>query len=148
MINIYLSHEVDPMDTLSRLRSNINEGVLHGSKNPRSGASAPDAICIRHKIFFLESLIVLIIIMSLARISLTLSCHFSLSFIALGKSSGLHPVSSHSCCMYIRAGRPAFAWPYAWVHRSTSPMSSSLLLQQCPVCLVRLTCIVFVMGGK
>ena len=27
-------------------------------------------------------------------------------------------------------------------------MSSSLLLQQCPVCLVRLTLIVFVMGGK
>ena len=27
-------------------------------------------------------------------------------------------------------------------------MSSSLLLQQCPACLVCLTCIVFVMGGK
>ena len=27
-------------------------------------------------------------------------------------------------------------------------MSSSLVLQQCPACLVRLTCIVFVMGGK
>ena len=27
-------------------------------------------------------------------------------------------------------------------------MSSFLLLQQCPACLVRLTCIVFVMGGK
>ena len=27
-------------------------------------------------------------------------------------------------------------------------MSSSLLLQLCPACLVRLTCIVFVMGGK
>ena len=27
-------------------------------------------------------------------------------------------------------------------------MSSSLLLQQCPACLVRLTCIVFVKGGK
>ena len=84
----------------------------------------------------------------LARISLTLSRHFSLSFIASGRSSGLHPVSSHSCCMYVRAGRPAFAWPYAGVHRSTSLMSSSLLLQQCPACLVRLTCIVFVMGGR
>ena len=83
-----------------------------------------------------------------AWISLTLSRHFSLSFIAFGRSSGLHPVSSHSCCMYVRAGRPAFAWPYAGVHRSTSLMSSSLLLQQCPVCLVRLTCIVFVMGGR
>ena len=27
-------------------------------------------------------------------------------------------------------------------------MSSSLLLQQCPACLVRLTWIVFVMGGR
>ena len=34
-----------------------------------------------------------------ARISLTLSRHFSLSFITSGRSSGLHPVSSHSCCM-------------------------------------------------
>ena len=74
-----------------------------------------------------------------AWISLTLSRHFSLSFIAFGRSSGLHPVSSHCCCMYVRAGRPAFAWPYAGVHRSTSLMSSSLLLQQCPACLVRLT---------
>ena len=83
-----------------------------------------------------------------APISLTLSHDFSLSFVASGRSSGLHPVSSHSCCKYVRAGLPAFAWPYAGVHRSTSLMSSSLLLQQCPACLVRLTCIVFVMGGK
>ena len=65
-----------------------------------------------------------------ARISLTLSRHFSQSFIASGRSSGLHPVSSHSCRMYVRAGRPAFDRPYAGVHRSTSLMSSSLLLQQ------------------
>ena len=32
-----------------------------------------------------------------ARISLTLSRHSCLSFIALGWSSGQHPVSSHSC---------------------------------------------------
>ena len=83
-----------------------------------------------------------------ARISLTLSRHFSLSFIASGRSSGLHPVSSHSCCMYVRAGRPALAHPYVGVHRSTSLMSSSLLLQQCSACLVRRTCIVFVMGGQ
>ena len=84
----------------------------------------------------------------LARISLTLSRHFSLSFIASGRYSGLYPVSSHSRCMYVRAGRPAFARPYAGVHRSRSLMSSSLLLQQCPACLVRLTCLVFVMGGR
>ena len=87
-------------------------------------------------------------VVPLARISLTLSRHFSLSFIASGRSSGLHPVSSHSCCMYFRAGRPALARPYVGVHRSTSLMSSSLLLQQCPACLVRLTWMVFVMGGR
>ena len=70
-------------------------------------------------------------------ISLTLSCRFSLSFIAFDRSSGLHPVSSHSCYMYIRAGRPAFARSYEGVHRSTSFMSSSLLLQPCPAYLVR-----------
>ena len=86
--------------------------------------------------------------MPLARISLTLSRHFSLSFIASGRSSELHPISSHSCCMYVRAGHPAFAWPYVGVHRSTSLMSSSLLLQQCPACLVCLTWIVFMMGGR
>ena len=87
-------------------------------------------------------------VVPLARISLTLSRHFSLSFISSGRSSGLHPVSSHSCCMYVRAGRPAFARPYAGVHRSTSLMSSSLLFQQCPACLVRLTWIVFEMRGR
>ena len=84
----------------------------------------------------------------LAQIYLTLSRHFSLSFIASGRSLGPHPVSSHSSCMYVRAGRPAFVRPYVGVHRSTSLMSSSLLLQQCPACLVRLAWIVFVMGGR
>ena len=83
-----------------------------------------------------------------ARISLTLSRHFSLSFIALGRSSGQHPVSSHSCWMYVRADCPDFARPCVGVHKSTSLMSSSLLLQQCPACLVRLTWIVFVIGGR
>ena len=83
-----------------------------------------------------------------ARISLTLSRHSSLSFIALGRSSGQQPVSSHSCWMYVRAGRPAFARPCVGIHKSTSLMSSSLLLQQCPACLVCLTWIVFVIGGR
>ena len=83
-----------------------------------------------------------------ARISLTLSRHSSRSFIALGRSSGQQPVSSHSCWMYVRAGRPAFARPCVGIHKSTSLMSSSLLLQQCPACLVRLTWIVFVIGGR
>ena len=75
-------------------------------------------------------------VVPLARISLTLSRHFFRSFIASGRFSGLHPVSSHSCCMYFWAGRPAFARPYVGVHRSTSLMGSSLLLQQSPECLV------------
>ena len=87
-------------------------------------------------------------IVPLARISLTLSRHFSLSFTASGRSSGLHPVYSHSYCMHVLAGRPAFAQAYVGVHRSTSLMSSSLLLQQCPACLVRLTWIVFLMGDR
>ena len=57
-----------------------------------------------------------------------------------------YPVSSHTCCMYVWAGCPAR--PYVEFHRSTSLMSSSLLLQQCPACLVRLIWIVFVMGGR
>ena len=84
----------------------------------------------------------------LAWISLILSLHVSPSFIASGRSSGLHPVSSHSCCMYGWAGRPAVEWPYAGVHRSTSLTSLSLLLQQCPACLVRLAWIVFVIGSR
>ena len=80
-----------------------------------------------------------------ARISLTLSRHFSLSLIASGSSSGLHPISSHNCCMYVLAGRPALPRPYVGI---TSLMSSSLLLQHCPACLARLTWIVFVMGGR
>ena len=52
--------------------------------------------------------------------------HYSLSLIASDRSSGLH----------------------SGIHRSTSLMSSSLLPQQCPACLVHLTWIVFVMGGR
>ena len=70
-------------------------------------------------------------VVPLAWISLTLSRHFSLSIITSGRSSGLHPISSHSCCMYILAGRPALAWPYVGVHRSTSLMSSSLPAVSC-----------------
>ena len=87
-------------------------------------------------------------VVPLARISLTLSLHVSLSFIASGRSSGLHPVSSNSCCANIRVGRPAFDWPYAGIHRTTSLTISSLLLQQCPACLLRLAWIVFVLGGR
>ena len=39
------------------------------------------------------------LVMLLARISQTLSRHSSLLFIPSGRSSGLHPISSQSCCM-------------------------------------------------
>ena len=41
-------------------------------------------------------------VMPPARISLTLSHHVSQSFIVSGRFSGLHPVSSQSCC-YVRS---------------------------------------------
>ena len=60
------------------------------------------------------------------------------SFLASGRSSGLHPVSSQTCCIYVRAARPVFAQPYV----------RDLLLHRYPACLVRLTWIVFMMGGR
>ena len=41
---------------------------------------------------------IIIILSRYQLISLNLSRHFSLSFIAAGRSPGLHPVSSQSCC--------------------------------------------------
>ena len=71
-------------------------------------------------------------VMLVARISLTLSRHFSLSFIASGRSSGQHPVSSHSCWMYVRAGRPAFARPTDKMKRSFFQAAvASILLYGC-----------------
>ena len=67
---------------------------------------------------------------------------------ASGRFSRPHPVSAQSCCVYVLAGQPAFARPCEGVHRSTSLMSSSLHLQQCPACLILLTWLVFVMGVK
>ena len=69
-------------------------------------------------------------VVPLARISLTLSRHFSLSFFASGSSSGLHPVSSHSCSMYVLAGRPAFAQPYVGAHRSTSLVNIYIYIER------------------
>ena len=83
-----------------------------------------------------------------ARICLTLSHHPSLLSITSNWSSGLCPTSTQSCCMYVRAGHPAFAQRCEGVHKNTSLMSSSLLLQQCPACPVHLILIVFVMGGR
>ena len=81
-----------------------------------------------------------------ARISLTLSRHSSLSFIALGRSSGQHPVSSHSCWMYVRAGRPAFARPCVGVHKSTSLLSINIYIYVCVcvcVCIINFTLYIY-----
>ena len=57
-----------------------------------------------------------------------MSRHPSLSSIAPDRSSRLHLVSAQNGCVYVRAGRPAFARPYDRTHWSMSLMSSSLLL--------------------
>ena len=74
--------------------------------------------------------------------------HPSLSSTATEKSSRLYPVSSQNYCIYVLAGRPAFACSYEEVHWSMSLMCSPLCLQRYQPCLVRLTWIVFVMGGR
>ena len=79
---------------------------------------------------------------------ISLSHHSPLLFITPGRSSRLYPVSAQSCCRKVNAGHPTFACPCEGVHRSISLMSSSLLLQRCPACLVHLTRIVFVMGCR
>ena len=80
-------------------------------------------------------------------VALTLSRHPILSSIVPRMSSRIYPVSTQSCCIQVVAGRPAFDRPREGVHRSMWLMSSSLLLQQDPACLVRLILIVFVMGS-
>ena len=70
------------------------------------------------------------------------SSEFENSVLLNGVSSGQQPVSSHSCWMYVRAGRPAFARPCVGIHKSTSLMSSSLLLQHVRIQVVVLkTCL-------
>ena len=68
-----------------------------------------------------------------SQISLTLSHHPSLSSIAPGRSFRLHLVSIQS---------------YAGIHKRTSLLSLSLLLQQCSSCLVCPTWMVCEMRGK
>ena len=83
-----------------------------------------------------------------AQISLILFVYPSLSSIAPGRSSRLHPVLAKSCCMYVLASRHRFARLCEGFHRSMSLMSLSLLIQQCPACLVGLSWIDFLMGCK
>ena len=82
-----------------------------------------------------------------AQNSLTLSCHPSLSSIAPGRSSRLHPYISTEL-LYIGSSWWScfclFLWRGPQEHVA---YELYLLLHQCPACLVRLTWIVFVMGG-
>ena len=109
-------------------RSDNNKGVQHIPQSASINRTSLSDCLISHHHHHIALV---------ARISLTLSRHSSLSFIALGRSSGQHPVSSHSCWMYVRAGHPAFARPWVGVHKSTSLMSSFLLLQQCQLCMLQ-----------
>ena len=79
------------------------------------------------------------------RTSLTLSRHSSLSFWKVLRAT--------SCILtellYVGPSWSSCFCSAIWgSHRRTSVMSLSLLLQPCPACLVRLTWIVFVMGGR
>ena len=112
-----------------------------------TGASPPDAVkchaqhttfCLNIRKYYIEKIVWMSKKHQVAlatRISLTISHHPSLSSIAPGRSSKLHPLSAQS---WVLAGRPTLAHPWVDVHRRTSPMSSSLLLHQYPACLVRL----------
>ena len=50
--------------------------------------------------------------------------------------------------MHRAVGQPTLTHPYEGVHRRMLLMTSSLLLQQCPTCLVCFTCMVLEMGCK
>ena len=84
----------------------------------------------------------------LAWILLTLSPYSSLSSIAPSRSSKLHPVFAQRYYREVLAGRPTLARLCEGIGRRTSLMSSSLLLHQCPACLVHLILKVLEMGGR
>ena len=88
-------------------------------------------------------------VVQLVWISLTLSLshHSSLSSIAHGRSSRLHPMSIQSCCRFVLLGQPTQTRPCEGVHRR-SLMRLSLLLQQCPTYFVCLIWMVLETGSK
>ena len=74
--------------------------------------------------------------------------HSSLLAIAPSWSSRRHQVPTLSWWMLALACRPTFVSPCVGVHRRTLLRSSSLLQQQCSVCLTCLTSMVCEMGRK
>ena len=78
-----------------------------------------------------------------AQIFLTVSSQTSLSSIAFGRATSRIGTE----LLYVGSNRTSCLCQCQVVHRRTSLTSSSLLLKQCPACLVRLILIVFVMGA-
>ena len=81
-------------------------------------------------------------------LSLSLSCHSPLSSIAPGRSSRLHAMFIQNCWRLVLVGRSTLACPCEEVDKKPPLTSSSLFLQQCPVCFVRLIQMVSEMGDK
>ena len=71
----------------------------------------------------------------------------SLSSIDSSRSSGLHPISTQSCCIMFKLVALPLLGHVKGSKRVISLMSRSLLLLQYPDCLVRLILIFIVMGG-
>ena len=73
-------------------------------------------------------------VVPLAQISLTLYRHFSLSLIAFGRSSGQHPVTAHSCCMFELVVLPLLGHMWGSIgvnHLWARPCFSSSVLSWC-----------------
>ena len=87
-------------------------------------------------------------ILPIAWIPLILSRYPYLSSIALGTSFREYPVFVQIWWMYDFADRPILVCSCVGVYRWTLLVSSLLLLQQCPTCLVCLTWMVCEMVGK
>ena len=83
-----------------------------------------------------------------ACLSVCLSHSLSLSTLAPDKFSKLHLVSMLDWCKWILTGQPTLSRPCFGVHRRTSLMISSFLLQQCRTCIPCLFCVVLEIGGK
>ena len=87
-------------------------------------------------------------VVPLARISLTLSHHSPYCSLPLAGLQGYNPYTHIAAeCMFVLVVLLLPGHMRGSIG-STSLMSSSLLLQQCSACLVRLTWIVFMMGDR
>ena len=84
----------------------------------------------------------------LARISLTLTWHSSQLSITSGRSFRLQPVSLQSGCRLFLVGEPTLACLHEGNHWRMSLVSSFLLHQQCPTCLVHSISLIFELGGR